>query len=76
MAGGASSTRRSRDVLLSARRDRGPGPARLAVPPGRDRGRTIDSELATHVIATVHPAAILRATRREARQAERERFPG
>jgi uracil-DNA glycosylase family protein len=38
------------------------------------RGRPIDSSLAPHVTATIHPSAILRARDDDARQAEREAF--
>jgi uracil-DNA glycosylase family protein len=38
------------------------------------RGRPIESDLAPHVTATVHPSAILRAPDDAARHAERERF--
>jgi len=38
------------------------------------RGRPIESGLAGHVTATVHPSAILRAPDDEARHAEREAF--
>jgi uracil-DNA glycosylase family protein len=40
----------------------------------RERGRPVDSDLASFVTATVHPSAILRAPDDEARLAERERF--
>ena len=40
----------------------------------RWRGVPLDSELAPCVMATIHPAAILRAPDGEARQAEREAF--
>jgi uracil-DNA glycosylase family protein len=40
----------------------------------RSRGVPLDSELAPCVMATIHPAAILRAPDGEARQAEREAF--
>jgi uracil-DNA glycosylase len=40
----------------------------------RCRGRPLESELAPCVMATIHPAAILRAPDGEARQAEREAF--
>jgi uracil-DNA glycosylase family protein len=32
----------------------------------RDRGRPLDSDLAEHVVATIHPSAVLRADDREA----------
>jgi DNA polymerase len=32
----------------------------------RDRGRALDSDLAEHVVATIHPSAVLRADDREA----------
>jgi uracil-DNA glycosylase len=41
---------------------------------GPHRGRPIASDLAPVVIATIHPAAILRAPDQEARMAEREAF--
>jgi uracil-DNA glycosylase len=41
---------------------------------GPNRGREIDSDLADHVTATIHPAAILRAPDDDARQAERGAF--
>ena len=41
---------------------------------GPNRGREIDSDLAAHVTATIHPAAILRAPDDASRQAEREAF--
>src|SRR3954452_25515274 len=41
---------------------------------GVSRGRPIESDLATFVTATIHPAAILRAPDGESRQAEREAF--
>ena len=40
----------------------------------RSRGTELESDLAAHVTATVHPAAILRAPDSAARQAEREAF--
>jgi DNA polymerase len=40
----------------------------------RSRGEPLDSDLAPCVIATIHPAAILRAPDGEARKAEREAF--
>jgi uracil-DNA glycosylase len=40
----------------------------------RHRGRPIDSDLAPHVLATVHPSAILRAPDTKARVAERDAF--
>jgi uracil-DNA glycosylase len=40
----------------------------------RSRGEPLESDLAPCVIATIHPAAILRAPDGEARQAEREAF--
>ena len=40
----------------------------------RCRGRPLESDLAPCVMATIHPAAILRAPDGEARQAEREAF--
>jgi uracil-DNA glycosylase len=40
----------------------------------RCRGQELESDLAPHVTATVHPAAILRAPDSDARQAEREAF--
>ena len=40
----------------------------------RSRGMPLESELAPCVMATIHPAAILRAPDGEARQAEREAF--
>jgi uracil-DNA glycosylase family protein len=40
----------------------------------RARGEPLDSDVAPCVIATIHPAAILRAPDGEARQAEREAF--
>jgi DNA polymerase len=40
----------------------------------RARGRAIESDLAELVIATVHPAAILRAGDNEAREAARREF--
>jgi uracil-DNA glycosylase len=39
-----------------------------------DRGRWVKSPLAPHVLATVHPSAILRAPDDETRHAEMERF--
>jgi uracil-DNA glycosylase len=39
-----------------------------------ERGRWIESPLAPHVMATVHPSSILRAPDDEARHAEYERF--
>jgi uracil-DNA glycosylase family protein len=41
---------------------------------GDHRGREIESELAPHVTATIHPSAILRAPDDEARQRERRAF--
>jgi uracil-DNA glycosylase len=40
----------------------------------RSRGDELESDLAPHVTATIHPAAILRAPDSEAREAEREAF--
>jgi uracil-DNA glycosylase len=40
----------------------------------RSRGTELESDLAPHVTATVHPAAILRAPDSAAREAEREAF--
>jgi uracil-DNA glycosylase family protein len=40
----------------------------------RSRGEPLESDLAPCVMATIHPAAILRAPDGEARQAEREAF--
>ena len=40
----------------------------------RCRGKELDSDLAPHVTATVHPAAILHAPDSEAREAQREAF--
>jgi uracil-DNA glycosylase len=40
----------------------------------RSRGEPLESDLARCVMATIHPAAILRAPDGEARQAEREAF--
>jgi uracil-DNA glycosylase len=40
----------------------------------RDRGRFVPSPLAPHVMATIHPSAILRAMDDESRAAEMERF--
>ena len=40
----------------------------------RQRGQLIESELAPHVMATVHPSSILRAPDHEARQAQRKDF--
>ena len=40
----------------------------------RARGEELESDLAPHVTATIHPAAILRQRDGEARQAEREAF--
>jgi uracil-DNA glycosylase len=40
----------------------------------RDRGRPIDSPLAPHVIATVHPSSILRAQDDQSRQSQMESF--
>jgi uracil-DNA glycosylase len=40
----------------------------------RSRGQLLESDLAPCVMATIHPAAILRAPDGEARQAEREAF--
>ena len=40
----------------------------------RDRGRPTPSSVAPHVIATVHPSAILRAPDDDSRHAEMERF--
>jgi uracil-DNA glycosylase family protein len=39
----------------------------------RERGRPVDSDLAPHVVATIHPSAILRADA-EAREVERAAF--
>jgi uracil-DNA glycosylase len=41
---------------------------------GPNRGHEIETDLAPHVTATIHPAAILRAPDDAARQAEREAF--
>jgi uracil-DNA glycosylase len=41
---------------------------------GANRGAPMDSDLAPVVLATIHPAAILRAPDKAARVAERERF--
>ena len=41
---------------------------------GENRGREIDSDLAPHVTATIHPSAILRAPDDESRQRERQAF--
>src|SRR3989442_904029 len=38
----------------------------------RERGRPLESDLAEHVVATIHPSAVLRAPDDEARQAELE----
>ena len=46
--------------------------ARVTVPDAR--GEPLESDVAPCVIATIHPAAILRAPDGEARQAEREAF--
>jgi uracil-DNA glycosylase family protein len=40
----------------------------------RSRGTDLESDLAPHVTATIHPAAILRAPDSAAREAEREAF--
>ena len=40
----------------------------------RDRGKLIESSLAPHVIATVHPSSILRAPDDEARHAQMKAF--
>ena len=40
----------------------------------RDRGRFVDSPLATMVMATVHPSSILRAADDESREVEMKRF--
>jgi uracil-DNA glycosylase len=40
----------------------------------RCRGQELESDLAPHVTATVHPAAILRAPDSEAREAQRDAF--
>jgi uracil-DNA glycosylase family protein len=40
----------------------------------KDRGRFVPSPLAPHVLATVHPSAILRAPDDETRHAEMDRF--
>jgi uracil-DNA glycosylase len=40
----------------------------------QSRGRPLDSDLAAFVIATIHPAAILRARDDESRQAQRRAF--
>ena len=40
----------------------------------RARGVPLDTDIAPHVVATIHPAAILRAPDGKARQAEREAF--
>ena len=40
----------------------------------RSRGEDLESDLAPHVTATIHPAAILRAPDSAAREAEREAF--
>jgi len=42
----------------------------------RDRGKLIDSDLAPHVLATVHPSSILRAQDDASRQSEMEAFIG
>jgi uracil-DNA glycosylase len=41
---------------------------------GAARGRELESDLAPHVFATIHPSAILRAPDGEARQRERKAF--
>jgi uracil-DNA glycosylase len=41
---------------------------------GENRGHEIDSDLAPHVTATIHPSAILRAPDDESRQRERQAF--
>jgi len=40
----------------------------------RDRGKLLESDLAPHVLATTHPASILRAPDEAARRAQREDF--
>ena len=40
----------------------------------RDRGVWVDSDVAPHVLATIHPSAILRAPDDETRRAEMTRF--
>jgi uracil-DNA glycosylase len=40
----------------------------------KERGRWLDSELAPHVTATIHPSAILRQRDRESRQKEMDAF--
>jgi len=40
----------------------------------RDRGTLLESDLATHVMATIHPASILRAPDREGREKQRVEF--
>lgn len=40
----------------------------------QQRGEFVESELATHVMATVHPSSILRAPDDETRRMERKRF--
>jgi uracil-DNA glycosylase family protein len=40
----------------------------------RSRGTELESDLAPHVTATIHPAAILRSPDSDAREAEREAF--
>jgi uracil-DNA glycosylase len=40
----------------------------------RDRGTLVNSSLAPHVMATAHPASILRAPDREAREQQRREF--
>jgi uracil-DNA glycosylase len=40
----------------------------------QSRGKFVESKLAPHVTATVHPSSILRAPDAEARHAEMQRF--
>lgn len=40
----------------------------------RDRGKPLESDLAPHVLATTHPASILRAPEEAARREQRENF--
>jgi DNA polymerase len=40
----------------------------------KERGRWVDSDLAEHVTATIHPSAILRQRTDEDRHAEMEKF--
>jgi uracil-DNA glycosylase family protein len=42
----------------------------------KERGRPIESDLAEHVLATVHPSSILRAPDEEARRVEMRAFVG